>query len=33
MARLIGGVSWAIEVAPEIKLVVHTDTLDEYLKE
>lgn len=33
MARLIGGLQWAIEVAPEIKLVVHTDTLDEYLQE
>lgn len=33
MARLIGGLQWAIEVAPEIKLVVHADTLDEYLKE
>lgn len=33
MARLIGGVPWAIEVAPEIKLVVHTDTLADYLKE
>jgi len=33
MARLIGGLQWAIEVAPEIKLVVHNDTLDEYLQE
>ena len=33
MARLTGGLQWAVEVAPEIKLVVHTDTLDEYLQE
>lgn len=33
MARLIGGMQWAIEVAPAIKLLVHNDTLDEYLKE
>ena len=33
MARLIGGMAWGAVVAPEIKLLVHNDTLDEYLKE
>lgn len=33
MARLIGGLQWGIEVAPQVKLLVHNDTLDEYLKE
>jgi hypothetical protein len=32
MARLIGGMQWGIEVAPELKLLVQNDTLEEYLE-
>jgi hypothetical protein len=32
MARLIGGMQWGIEVAPEVKLLVQNDTLEEYLE-
>lgn len=33
MARLIGGMQWGIEVAPEIKMLVQNDTFDEFLQE
>lgn len=33
MARLIGGMQWGVEVAPEIKLLVQNDTLEEFLQE
>jgi hypothetical protein len=32
MARLIGGMQWGIEAAPDIKLLVQNDTLEEYLE-
>lgn len=32
MARLIGGMGWAAEIAPELKLLVQNDTLAEFLE-
>lgn len=33
MARLIGGLAWAIQVAAEIRLLAQNDSLEEFLKE
>lgn len=33
MARLIGGLEWAAEVAPEIRMLAQNDSLAEFLKE
>lgn len=33
MARLIGGMDWAIAVTPEIKLLAQNDALAQYVKE
>lgn len=33
MARLIGGMQWGIEIAPEVKMLVQNDTFEEFLQE